>query len=1240
MRIVIDMQAAQTGSAKRGIGRYTMGLLKGLLAKKGQHEIILALSDLQAHTADPLRQDLVSHVPPDDVVMWRGVGPTAWENPANHWRRSASEAVRETFLAGLNPDVLLVPSVIEGFSDEVAVSLKTSQYSPPTAAILYDLIPLSFPKQYLCTGQIDEWYRAGVDRLRRADLLLAISEHSRKDGIKRLHLQEKRIVSILAGIDRKFHPRKIDTEAEATLRAKFGLARPFILTAGGAEPRKNVERLIAAFSKLPSPMNETYQIAVLGCSDDHQTWLVGEHWRSENGLPRGSVVPLGHVTDEELIGLYTSCSAFVFPSWFEGFGFPPLEAMACGAPVISSGETSLHEVIERQDILFDPYDVNAIAEKMEAVLTDKALRADLAQWGPECARSFTWERSAEIALQAMERLHADAVSAPPPRSQALTSALVDEVAALRRDKSGPSEKDILVLANAIAANEAEVRRRPRVDALPSTLKWRIEGPFDSSYSLALLNREFARALDGLGHEIALHSTEGPGDFPPDPAFLDASPDLAKLHEASGSMAPDMAHVVSRNLYPPRVADIAGPIALLHSYGWEESGFPQDWADSFSVYLDGMNCMSRHVEKVMMDHGVTCRLGVASLGVDHWERVSPDPEFRIKTNGAFRFLHVSSCFPRKGVQEMLEAYGRAFSANDDVALVVKTFPNPHNEVRKWLTAARASREDYPEVVVIEDDLSDEQLKALYLQSHALVAPSKAEGFGLPLAEAMLSGLAVVTTGWSGQTDFCNEQTAWLVDYDFERAESHFGVFSSAWARPRVDDLAAKMREVFELGEPERKERSRAGRQRLLEQFRWRDVAERSVAFARNCATEPAVRMPKVGWVTTWNTRCGIATYSEHLISNTSSGVSILAPDNQEVTNVDRANVNRRWSVGDEDDLQRLHSEINGLDLDAIIVQFNYGFFNFEALKNLLNALTSEGRTVVVTLHATVDPIGNSDWHQRKRLELLREPLSRCARVLVHSIPDLNRLKALGLVDNVTLFPHGVMDHGPAETTRKSNVEREFVIGSYGFFLPNKGLIELIEAVSLLNDRQCRVKLKLVNAEYPVPVSRDLIEQAKALIAQNGLQDIVQLETSFLKDEESLARLAETDVIVFPYQETGESSSAAVRYGLATGKPIAVTPLPIFDDVSPAVFHLPGCSAEDIANGLEDLRQQILSDSPFYRETIQKAENWRAQHRYSRLGHRLEGMLVALMRKRSEQRSARPEKGEQHEAQHPASLLQQA
>ena len=117
--------------------------------------------------------------------------------------------------------------------------------------------------------------------------------------------------------------------------------------------------------------------------------------------------------------------------------------------------------------------------------------------------------------------------------------------------------------------------------------------------------------------------------------------------------------------------------------------------------------------------------------------------------------------------LLRAYGQAFTSHDDVTLVIKTFANPHNQIGAWLEQARAGRGDYPDVVIIEDDLSESELKALYGQCQVLVAPSRAEGYGLPMAEAMLSGLAVVTTGWGGQLDFCTSETAWLVDYAFPR-----------------------------------------------------------------------------------------------------------------------------------------------------------------------------------------------------------------------------------------------------------------------------------------------------------------------------------------------------------------------------------------------------------------------------------------------------------------------------------------
>jgi glycosyltransferase involved in cell wall biosynthesis len=1300
MRIVIDMQGAQTESQFRGIGRYTMSFSQAVARRRGEHKIILALSGLFPDTIEPIRAAFDGLLPQENIRVWYAPGPVQECEPGNESRRETAECIREAFLASLSPDVIHISSLFEGYVDDAVTSIGRFDKTTLVSVTLYDLIPLLNPDHYLKPNPpYAEYYQHKLEYFKRAALYLAISEASRQEGLVHLGLPAGRAVNTSIAIEAYFRPIRVDDTSKALLRRKFGLTRPFVLCAGATDERKNLPRLIKAFAAMPPLLRAGHHLVLAGKMCEG---IVSEfNCQAETaGLKPDDLRFTGYVTDEELIQLYNHCKLFVFPSWHEGFGLPALEAMACGAPVIGANTSSVPEVIGLGAAQFDPFDVTAIMRKIAQALEDDDFRSQLREHGLRQAKKFswdesakraigaweslqtasanqcsyldrsvnhartlyavahhlpaldpalvtpspeslaqnqntriknefalvrtslaergsrraggsTWERSAKIALDYMEHLDTHPSTTPMAHNpRQLTLRLIEEIATLPEYEAEPSEQDLMRLAEAIANNEMEAQGIRRGVELPQVLDWRIEGPFDNNYSLALVNRELARALDRLGHNIALHSTEGPGDFPPNPAFLEANSDLAGFHHAIRTISPETAHVVSRNLYPPRVSDMKGGISLLHCYAWEESGFPQEWADNFSASLSGMTCVSRHVEKIMIDHGVTCRTGVSWNGVDHWERVKLDAAYKIETRRCFRFLHISSCFPRKGADIMLEAYGRAFSAHDDVTLIIKTFPNPHNNIHDWLAAARAQKADYPEVVVIEDDLTDGQLKALYLQSQVLVAPSKAEGFGLPIAEAMLSGLSVITTAWSGQLDFCDEETAWLVDYNFEPAQSHFELFSSVWARPCVEDLAGKMREVYGLSDNERKRRSDIGREKLLKKFRWSQVAERTTALARACAADPTPPPISIGWITTWNTRCGIAAYSDHLIENLPSGASILAPVNQEIICADGANVTRCWSVGDEDDLEALRNAIARQNLDVIVIQFNYGFYNFERFGRFVEDLIRQGRVVVLALHATIDP----PHAPRKRLEQLREPLSKCARILVHSVGDLNRLKALGLIENVTLFPHGIMDYAPVKDRSADVVKREFVIGSYGFFLPNKGLIELIEAVALLAAQGKPVKLKMINARYPVPTSDALIEQAKRVIAEKNLEAIVEMETAFLEDKESLALLDQADLIVFPYQQTGESSSAAVRYGLATGKPVAVTPLAIFNDVSPAVFRLPGCSIEEIVRGIDRIRQEILSESDSYKELMQQAKRWRSQYRYSGLGRRLDGMLTALSRKR--------------------------
>ncbi|MEX0450047.1 glycosyltransferase [Spiribacter sp. 221] len=1210
MRIVIDMQGAQTESRFRGIGRYTMAFAHAVVRNRGDHEIILAVSGLFPETIKAIRAAFDGLLPQKNIHVWHAPGPVKEEQPGNDARREAAEVIREAFLASLQPDVIHFTNLFEGYVDDAVTSVGRFDTATPVSVILYDLIPLLNPDHYLKPNPSHErYYLRKVEYLRKVALQLAISEFSRQESIGALGTSDSKTIAISTALDSQFHPQTISDKTASELCTKFGATRPFVLYTGGADERKNLPRLIEAYAALPASLRKAHQLLFAGKMPEGDIVRLKGIARSA-GLKNDELLFTGYVVDEELVQLYNLCQLYVFPSWHEGFGLPALEAMACGAPVIGANTASLPEVIGFDEALFDPFDVEAITAKLAQALEDEAYRNHLREHGLHRAKKFSWDDTAKRAIAAWERLPSEIYEERSSwrqireKLESKYRRFIDSIASNISEQHGDADELLRRMALCLERNEQEIDRYLRPTRLPEKITWRIEGPFDSSYSLALVNREAARALATLGHRVVLHSTEGPGDFPPNEKFLSENPDLAAMHRLSSDVAPIDADIVSRNLYPPRIEDMQARFNFLHAYGWEESGFPLDWVDSFNFSLQGMTVMSEHVRKIMIDHGVTVPISVSSLGFDHWLRVKPDDNYTLKAK-SFRFLHVSSCFPRKGADVMLRAYGKAFRASDDVTLVIKTFPNPHNEIHQWLKDARADNAEYPHVIVLEDDYTDAQLKSLYSQCHALVAPSRAEGFGLPMAEAMLSGLAVITTGWSGQTDFCTPETGWLIDYSYARANTHFGLSASVWAEPDENHLAALMKEVFLAPSDVRHARIAAGQRLLNKNFKWSHSAQRMIKAAHSFSQRVETKEPRIGWVSTWNTRCGIAAYSEHLISNMPADVTVLAAHGKSRIGEDGSNVSRCWSAGEHDDLMGLVSTIEKYELDTLVIQFNYGFFNLETFGEFLTNQLLSNRTVVVTMHATIDPV----QMPHKKLSLLAPALSRCQRVLVHSPNDMNRLKQLGLVENVTLFPHGIIDYTPSLTTSFDN-NRPFVVASYGFFLPHKGLLELIDAVAMLHSRGINIRLNMVNAVYPASESAKTLRQAIRKIETAGMQEVVSLCTEFLSDSESLEKLAGADLIVFPYQKTGESSSAAVRYGLASRRPVAVTPLNIFEDVEKAVHFLPGKSPESIADGIGALMAQIIDSSELLRNKEKSAERWRGECGYQKIANRLYGMLTGL------------------------------
>ncbi len=404
MRILIDLQACQSsGSRTRGIGRYSFSLAQAMLKNSASHDMHVLLNAAFPESILDLRHRFQDLLPRQNIHVWQAVTPASELDPNNRWRLRSSELIREQAIRALAPDVVHVSSLFEGLVDDAVTSVPGKE-SSLSAVTLYDLIPLINAKPYLENPQVRAWYFRKIQALKRADLLLAISESSRQEGLAYLHFPEEKIVNISSAIDDRFTALTLHDAELHQLRDTYRLSRPFIMYTGGIDLRKNIEGLIEAYAHLPASLRKEYQLAIVCSVNEHDRERL-QRLANSVGLARDDLVMTGFVPDEDLPKLYNACSLFVFPSWHEGFGLPALEAMACGAAVIAANTSSLPEVIGREDALFDPRNRDAITQKIVDVLTKPEFKQSLIEHGILQAKKFSWDASARTAMSAFERAH-------------------------------------------------------------------------------------------------------------------------------------------------------------------------------------------------------------------------------------------------------------------------------------------------------------------------------------------------------------------------------------------------------------------------------------------------------------------------------------------------------------------------------------------------------------------------------------------------------------------------------------------------------------------------------------------------------------------------------------------------------------------------------------------------------------------------------------------------------------------
>ncbi len=457
MKIVVDLQGAQNESRHRGIGRYALAFVRALIRNKGAHEVVVLLSDLFPESLAYTQDALGEHRAHCTIKIWSGIGPTDLRKPENHWRKDVSELLREAYIAELQPDVLIISSLLDSPGDNTIVSV--SKLAPVyTVAMLYDLIPLLYKSEYLVDPTTQDWYYERLWQFKKADFWFAISESSRNDGIAQLGLPADQVHNISAALGEDIVAVELNTEQETALKQKFGITRPFMLYSGAFDPRKNIDRLVHAYAAQPAEIRQAHQLVLAGGLNAPQLVHVNQLIAAA-GLDASQVIVTQRITDHELCALYGLCKAYILPTYCEGFGFTALEAMACGAPTIGSNYSSVPEVIGLPEALFDPFSVDSIASKITQVLSDEAYRAMLVAHGRRQVQTFSWDHTARKALEALEQLEQAGVLKGKARAVVQPVPPVTSLSAPQKLSQTSAASDARSTLNSAAALVTEITAR-------------------------------------------------------------------------------------------------------------------------------------------------------------------------------------------------------------------------------------------------------------------------------------------------------------------------------------------------------------------------------------------------------------------------------------------------------------------------------------------------------------------------------------------------------------------------------------------------------------------------------------------------------------------------------------------------------------------------------------------------------------------------------------------------------------
>jgi glycosyltransferase involved in cell wall biosynthesis len=745
MRIVFDMQSAQTAlSGQRGVGRYTRQLAKALVERSGEDEVIIALNGAFADTASALRSQLLSVAEFTSIRTWSSLDfePQLYPEPSR--LRQGNRAIREAFVKSLQPDFLFLSGTFEGFMDPAQTSMVDKGGPLPNGSMLYDLNPLKIP-ELLEEIQVRYWYQEKLSDLQTAQPLFTMSEAVRQDAINLLGYPAEKIVTIGTGVDAEF--RKIDIRDNQLNRllGRHDTGKPFVLYCGGYDPHKNVARLIEAAALSMRQLGWRFKLVFVGKIKAAQR-LELERIGLLSGISLNELQFPGFLADEDLNILLNHCNAFVYPSLGEGFGLPVLEAMSAGAPVLCSNNSSLPEVLDFRDAMFDAGSASSIAGKLCHVLSDAGFASALREHGLRRAKLFNWHDTADKALAAIRSFGKREATARPvtPAGQVpVLPGLQDnsnraggrpEIIhfAYNRPSDGPGRllvdvtfqnggtpgSGIARVAARICQSLGEVLppdlTMVPIAAVPGQPQFKVAKNFmvatglnsdglPENKCISLRSGDLFLALD-LNHHL---KPQGP--------FVER---LQRLGGKSFAVVYDLLPLQRPDWFPPAI----------------RSGH-EDWIRQVTLF-DSLLCISNAVaedlrlyRKKMSSLHQRSDIGVFHLGSDLTAKADGEVPGALRVRPTI--LLVSVVYARKGHMQALKAFEQLWASGVDANIV---FAGRKGWGADDFFAAIDGHPERDKRLFWFDGPNDGLLQRLYEACSGVLVASEGEGFGLPLVEA--------------------------------------------------------------------------------------------------------------------------------------------------------------------------------------------------------------------------------------------------------------------------------------------------------------------------------------------------------------------------------------------------------------------------------------------------------------------------------------------------------------------------